>query len=340
MLKYEGLKDEIAVKAEKSLDRSVLKNMWNKFKKNYPDLKKSTFLRYCDEIITNLSKKEDIEEPISISCQKRSKKFTRVLVLSDLHCGHETGLVPPSWQYSLENDARKIKAKIQREIWDFYTKTIKDVNKEKQVDVVIANGDLIDGRGYRSGSTELVTVDRLQQADIAVECLKLINADKIYMTYGTPYHTGESEDFEDHIRDSLDNSEIDDELYVEINGKVFEAKHKVGNTTLPHSRATAVAKQLLQSDLKALKLGIRRVDILLRSHVHRYIEFRDAEHIALTTPALQVGSKYGKRQCDGMIDIGMIVIDIYDDGRIDIKPLLADIKTSEKSLKKYNPSKK
>ena len=340
MLKYKGLKDEIAVNAEKNPDRFTLKNMWDQFKKNYPNLKKSTFLRYCDEIISNLSNEEDMNDVIEkISTPKKSNNFVRVLFTGDWHCGHETGLVPPSWQYNLNNKKRKIKAKIQREIWNYFYNSIKEINKEKQIDVIIGNGDMIDGRGYRSGSTELVTVDRLQQADMAIECLNIINADKIYLTYGTPYHTGDAEDFEDYIAEAFDNAEISDELYVEINGKVIDAKHKVGNTSVPYSKATQISKQLLMSDLRAIKLDTRRVDILTRAHVHKYVEYRDAEHIAFTTPALQVGSKFGKRQCDGMIDVGMIVVDIYDDGRVDVKPLLADIQTKEIELKKYIPSK-
>ena len=54
-------------------------------------------------------------------------------------------------------------------------------------------------------------------------------------------------------------------------------------------------------------------NVIIRSHVH-YHEFSgNPTHIAMTTPALQGwGSKYGERQCSGIVDIGLVQFDISE----------------------------
>jgi hypothetical protein len=113
----------------------------------------------------------------------------KVVLISDLHCGHRAGLTPPSKQYRIGtgDTERDNFALLQSGIWDFMIGEIKELGK---VDVLICNGDAIDGKGERSGGTELLEADRTKQADMAAECLSMFKAKKIFMTYGTPYHVG------------------------------------------------------------------------------------------------------------------------------------------------------
>jgi hypothetical protein len=86
----------------------------------------------------------------------------RVLIMSDLHCGHRVGLTPPDWQY--RPGVRSKWRKIQQACWNWYANEIEEAGP---FDVVIVNGDAIDGRGERSGGTELLTTDRHEQVEIA-----------------------------------------------------------------------------------------------------------------------------------------------------------------------------
>ena len=64
----------------------------------------------------------------------------RVVVISDLHCGHRAGLTPPGWQYQ-ENDQDLERAKfgeIQRSIWNFFSE---EINKLKPIDSCFVLGD-------------------------------------------------------------------------------------------------------------------------------------------------------------------------------------------------------
>ena len=41
-----------------------------------------------------------------------------MVILSDLHCGHELGLTPPTWRYQENNPEKGQIARIQREAWE------------------------------------------------------------------------------------------------------------------------------------------------------------------------------------------------------------------------------
>ena len=108
----------------------------------------------------------------------------RVLVFSDPHCGHETGLTHPSYQYSfirepidsLERRHNKFRD-IQEQVWNWYEQTVESV---KPIDILFNLGDNIDGRGEASGSTELIVADQNKQCNMAVRAIEIIEADKIF----------------------------------------------------------------------------------------------------------------------------------------------------------------
>lgn len=248
-------------------------------------------------------------------------KSKRVLVLSDLHCGHVIGLTPPSWHDSPPKSAskeRKLLSKTRQKLWAAYQRAIEALG---DIDIVVCNGDAIDGRGEASGGSELLTIDRDEQADMAAECIKLCKAPKVYFTAGTPYHSGKLEDFERQtmkvVSDSKYTKEVDfkGRLYLSVNGVQFDFRHKVGASGIPHGRHSAVAREALWGRLWADDGITPNVDIVVRSHVHYAAYSGTPGRLQLTTPALQgLGSKYGTRQCSGIVDWGFTVFDINGGG--------------------------
>ena len=77
----------------------------------------------------------------------KKRNFTRVVIGGDKHCGHRVGLTPPDWQSAILG--RKY-YNIQRELWKEFTGIMDYL---KPIDVLMMNGDAIDGRGERSGGT-------------------------------------------------------------------------------------------------------------------------------------------------------------------------------------------
>lgn len=243
------------------------------------------------------------------------KKAKRIVILSDLHCGHRTGLTPPDWQDEIKTDSHTQRNKfaiLQRAIWEFYIDTLKEL---KPIDVLFVNGDAIDGIGNRSGGTELITTDRSEQVDIAAECIKQVGARKIIMTYGTAYHTGEAEDWELHVSLAVKAEKIGSHEWINVNGLIFDLKHHIGSSSIPHGRHTAIAKDRFWNQLWSINEEQPMADVIIRSHVHYHSFCGGPNWLAMTTPAMQAyGTKFGARRCSGKIDVGLLSFDIDKDG--------------------------
>lgn len=228
----------------------------------------------------------------------------RVLIISDKHCGSTVGLTPPFWHQSTLNV----------ELWNLFVSMIDNV---RPIDVLIDNGDGIDGKASRWGSTGLITADRKEQCDMAVECIEVVGAKEVYLTRGTAYHSGRSEDWEDIVAERL-KAPIEDQLWVDVNGVVFDVKHFVSASQVPYGRHTAIAKDRVWNLLWAEMGQQPKSDVFIRSHVHSFNYAGGASWLAMTTPALQgLGSKFGSRIPSGTVDFGIVWVDIDENGNIE-----------------------
>lgn len=231
----------------------------------------------------------------------------RLVVIADLHCSHLCGLTHPGF------DAEKKLSKHQhhyiqrREMWNWYERTMREL---QPIDVLLVNGDCIEGKGSRSGGTELLTSDRDEQVEMAVRAIKVANADKIIMSYGTPYHTGADEDWEDAIAAKVSAEGIAGHGDADINGWIVNYKHYVNSSSVPYSRQTAIAKENLWNGLWAARDEYPRADIIIRSHVHYFGYVGNVDWLAITTPGLQgYNGKYGDRKMSGTVDVGLVYFD-------------------------------
>lgn len=240
--------------------------------------------------------------------------MTRIVVISDLHCGSRAGLTPPEWQYK-DNESDKDRlsfGKQQRHIWNYYDRTIEAL---KPIDLLVVNGDAIDGKGERSGGTELLEADRIKQVEIAEKCIGMTGAKVKIIIYGTAYHTGKEEDFEKILGDAVCASKVGGHEWFDVNGIVFDFKHFVSSSVIPHGRYTAIAREALWNKIWASDEMQPDADIVVRSHVHYHRYAGEPGCLMMTTPALQgFGSKFGVRMCSGRVDIGMVHFDVNDQG--------------------------
>lgn len=237
----------------------------------------------------------------------------RVVVIGDLHCGHIVGLTPGRYQWNpRKGDARRRRiARMQRECWDFYRETVKRL---KPVDIAVVNGDCIDGRGEKSGGLELITVNRHEQCEMAVECIKLMDAKHVIITMGTPYHVGERESYEDSIARMI-GARIGAHLFPEVNGVVFDVRHHIGGSSVPYGRSTAITRAHVWNLLIAERGKQPKADITLRSHVHFHAGAFSSDWIGMTLPTLQAaGTRFGALKCSGDIDYGLVHFDIDEKG--------------------------
>jgi hypothetical protein len=233
----------------------------------------------------------------------------RVLIVSDTHCGHDVGLTPPKWnpQYP-EFPALQKMSDYRAYLWDRF-KT--ELDEWRPFDVCIANGDLIDGRGERIGSTEEIFVDREEQVQMATEVLETVGAKELYITRGTDYHVGPYENFEDTVGKNLNAVRVGDILNIEVAGMLFNVRHHIGGSQVPHTRATAILREWLWNIVWASTEEFPKADAVIRSHVHYHIAVQQPGSIGLITPGLQgYGTRYGERRMSGLIHFGFVLFDI------------------------------
>lgn len=272
---------------------------------------------------------------------KLPKREISVFVGGDFHCSHRVGLTPPAWQW--KTDANEIEdlesvhqqhkyGRIQAECWKTYKTLLKQTGP---FDVAFLMGDLIDGTGERSGGTELITTDRDVQRDMAIQCVQELGAPIIVGVRGTPYHTGDSEDWEDQVYSYFNarsgyRAKVGDHEWPRINGVTFDLKHQVGSSAVPHGSWTALGKEWLWNQLWADAGYSPQADYIFRGHVHtaiggwRFVGKRRVE--VASTPALQaMGSKFGARRCSRLVDWGFYVLRITVKGNVSLEPHVIQI---------------
>lgn len=245
-------------------------------------------------------------------------KYKRIVALADLHDGHEYGLTPPAWFRDASTDA----GKFERALWSWFTDTLDAL---KPIDILLGVGDMIDGKGEKSGGVEQITTDRLEQAEMAAQAIAYAQAPVIRLFYGTKYHVGKDEDFEKTLVDKLKPADvtIQGHGFFVINNRTFDVKHKVGGSSIPHGRMTPLAKAALWNKMWAAEGRQPKCEIFLRAHVHYHAEVSGFGWRAMSLPALTYKSHFGVRECEGLVDVGLVYFDVMEDGSYTWTPLAA-----------------
>lgn len=248
-----------------------------------------------------------------------------IAVLSDFHCGHKAGLTPKGYLPNEPAQERSRWVNANKAYYNWYNQNIR---KHGPYDIVFLNGDLVDGTGKKSGGTEQITTDMEEQCDMAVRIIREIPKAKncsIVITRGTPYHTGDAEDWENIIAERV-GAAIGEHEWVEVEGVVFDLKHHpAGSSGMPNGRHTGVAKDRLWNVMWAERELQPKADIFIRSHVHYHNFAGGPDWLAMTTPALQgFGSRYGARRCTGIVDFGFITFQV-NKGNYTWQPIIAKL---------------
>jgi hypothetical protein len=183
----------------------------------------------------------------------------------------------------------------------------------KPIDKLYYLGDGLDGTGHRSGGTELIWRDMKVQVRICIEALEIVEAKDMTMVYGTPYHTGQAEDFEMDIAQHF-KCKIGGHEWEEINGCMFDLKHKQSNCKNP---ATSIWNEMVDQREWAGLEEQPKADVLIRAHNHRFCILKLEGCTGISIPALQAyGTKFGARQCSRKVQFGLVALDVWPDGEI------------------------
>ena len=232
--------------------------------------------------------------------------MTRVLNTGDWHGGHKFGA---ACHDECDNDIQRRGMKMVDEA----------IIALRPIDLMVMNGDGIEGNAPRNGGIELITPDRIEQAKMMIrykQHLDLLNGKPMtfYATYGTPYHSGNAENYEQIIADAFPlesgKSNITENLVLDVEGYKLHYRHHIPSGSIL-TRGSNITKQAIIRILKETQ-GYAHVNFLGRSHVH--YAHRNPDYLGKTLqiiPALQMWSGYGARQCDGITSFGVVAMDIH-----------------------------
>lgn len=245
--------------------------------------------------------------------------YVRFITMGDFHSGSEVGLTYPDFNpVYRRRDTRDWKlSQFRTKLWKKFDA---DLELVKPAELLLVNGDAIDGKGDRSGGVEQISVDRNWQVDNAVAIIEHVKKKtgvvEVYMTYGTPYHVGKYEDWEKQIADKVGAIKIGGHDRLDVNGTLFDYRHFVSSSSIPHGRGTPLAKERLWNLLWAEHGEYPKAHVILRSHVHYFHIDGGFEWRGYILPALQAaGTKIGTRKYSVTVDWGFLAFDVY--GKLD-----------------------
>jgi hypothetical protein len=242
----------------------------------------------------------------------------KILLLSDLHVGSKYGLWPSGM---VQKDARTKEVTplpqnaVNLAIEAHWNKMLAQI-KTDPPDVVILNGDLIEGDQHREHGRGLMT----NQISIQVKaCVKIIKTIRkivpkapFYFTAGTDYHQmpdGENADI--FIAEQF-HAEFGDELVVEECGVRLFCRHTIGiSNSAWQYMATAPGRDhmLLYLNKGPEKYG--KIDIAVFSHRHQSAGVLFPSGMAIVTPCWQSKTPFAvKKGIVGTPDIGWIMLRI------------------------------
>lgn len=230
----------------------------------------------------------------------KKRDFVRVLSISDTHSGNIAGLTPEKFNPQSEDDYKRYV--YRRGLYEWFCK---QVDALRPIDICVSDGDLIDGKGEKSGGTEQVTTDRTKQIEMATEFLSFIDAKEYLFAFGTGYHVGHEEDWESIIANEF-HTKAEDVVTKDVNGLCMKWRHHISNSV------NAMIKQQ-ENDIKwSINGEFEKADVMIFGHVHHYEAHVNRFGTVIVSPSLQGlgGSQLGSRRMGGIVDYGLLHFDV------------------------------
>lgn len=252
-----------------------------------------------------------------------AKPINNIVCVSDLHCGCQVGLCPPS--VDLDDGGVYYQNRIQHQTWQWWKEFQRWVTKTTHGEpfTLVVNGDALDGRHH--GSVTQISQNLATQRKIAYQVLQPLvqKSAAYYHIRGTEAHVGQSGEQEEMLARELGAIPDQDgryarwELWIECgkrNRALCHFSHHIGTTGSMHYESTAVLKELSEAYAEAGRWGNRPPDCVVRSHRHRCIVVEvpteKQRGISATTPGWQgktpfvyriPGGRQSMPQCGGIL---------------------------------------
>lgn len=209
-----------------------------------------------------------------------------IAFLSDLHAGSWWGL----WPRDLLPERGFLGPKYLMDCWeDLYRRW------PKRIDLLILNGDLIEGPQRKSGGIGCFAVSDREQVEAAISLLEPLSrrCKKIIRITGTPYHDGNGDPLLalDYALGVTHTTQV---LDMELPGGVLNvAHHPMGGSVL--YQGTSVDREALWSTIAGATGRTINPRWIVRAHQHHWIK-QDTEHkTVVKLPCWQLQTPYAAK---------------------------------------------
>jgi hypothetical protein len=256
-----------------------------------------------------------------------------LLFCSDPHPNHKLGLNPPN--VLLDEGDSWAACSIQRMLHATWMDILETVAKEKRGETIgIMNGDYAD-IDDKQRTNQIISRNEDDIRRMAIEVIEPMSdlCNKMYFVRGTEAHAGKSAHMENTIAANFDNAVICPDtkqpswwyLPLEVDGVKFDITHhpKGGAGGRPFNSQTVVDRLAADTIFDYANNGERPPDFVIRSHLHHYLDSKDAFVTrAIITPPLSLLTAYGRRiGITREASVGAIMI-FVDNGKSFVKPII------------------
>jgi predicted MPP superfamily phosphohydrolase len=242
----------------------------------------------------------------------------RVVLVSDLHCGSIFGLLPDKFKQS--DDSIKALNPGQRFLLEVWEHALLMISKIKP-NVIIVNGDVIDGLQQAQRGSELALPLIFDQRGAAIELLKpLVKYAPIYFVQGTEYHDSKAGNAVESVAEDLHairysglgtgkfSKEV---LDLDMDGVVLNVAHGISVAT-GFYRATPLDREGIWSALAGKEGKSPKADAVIRAHAHNFVHVEHPSKHIIQMPCFELQTRYmRKNSVYRMVpDIGFIWLEV------------------------------
>ncbi len=259
-----------------------------------------------------------------------NKRDISIGLLNDFHVGSAFGLWPEKFEGSCGAPKLNVGQGYLLDNWMRIAKEIPDL------DILIVNGDAIDGQAPKDEGRYIIEPDPQFQARAAVKLLepwkkRVKKGGQVYCTEGTRYHEDVGSTWSEYIAKELGSVPVKDNRY-SWDWLLLQAGWARVDIAHRQSMTIAYRSTMGERELNYSEMQNSPADLVIRAHSHYYFWLQMARdnrvQYYLSSPSWQLSSNYCRtsispnRKVDTVL--GMVVVVIEKGGNIRHVPYLFD----------------
>ena len=252
--------------------------------------------------------------------------------MSDIHVGSKYAICTEAPDRDSDNSYKP--NQLQKKLLEGWEYCVDEITQKPRA--LVINGEPIEGANRANMGDSVWSVEINDQLEDARKLLSGIKTDNLIFVRGSGYHVNrDATSYEKTISDKMGAKKYktilgnltgaDYEANIEMYGKHINFTHHVGWSSWWMYRTTPIAKELIKAHFAHRESGFH-TDVIVRSHVHYYVEVRFPHTIGFSNPAWKFpdGFLYRKGAPENP-SIGMMEIIIEPNGEIEILSHLAEL---------------